>query len=153
MPERMRRRIEESQAYIERMSNAGPEERLAIMRERMAVRNQQAIENLKEQLGCSDAEWQVVRPRLEAVYNLVRPLPQAGGGVASSRSELDQRIQELYELTGDKGTDVEKIKAGLMAVRAARERANQKLAAARQSLRQLMTVRQEAVLVVNGLLD
>jgi hypothetical protein len=39
------------------------------------------------------------------------------------------------------------------AFRAAKEKANQQLAGARQSLRQLMSLRQEAVLVLNGLLD
>ncbi len=153
MTERMRQLMEETQAYTERMRDAGPEERRQIMRERMAARNQHAIANLKEQLGCSDTEWQVVKPRVEAVYNLVHPLPQVGGGADSSRSEVDHKMQELHEVLADKGADVERIRAGLTAVRAAKERANQRLAGARQSLRQLMTVRQEATLVVNGLLD
>jgi chromosome segregation ATPase len=153
IPEEMRRRLEESQAYMDRMRDAGPEERRALMRERMATRNQQAIANLKEPLGCSDAEWQVVKPRVEAVYNLVHPLPQAGGDAAASRSELDQKMQELREVLAEKDADVDRIKAKLTAARAAKEKADQKLAAARQTLRQLMTVRQEATLVVNGLLD
>jgi hypothetical protein len=38
-------------------------------------------------------------------------------------------------------------------LRAAKEKAVQELAKARQGLRQLMNLRQEAVLVLNGLLD
>lgn len=153
IPEEMRRRMEESQTYAERMRGAGPEQRRQIMRERMAARHQEAVENLKEQLGCSDAEWQLIKPRLEAVYNLVHPLPQMGTGAGAARSEVDQKLQELREALADKGADVERIQAALTAVRAAKERANQRLAAAQKSLRQLMTVRQEATLVLNGLLD
>ncbi|MBN1508226.1 MAG: hypothetical protein JW955_15360 [Sedimentisphaerales bacterium] len=153
VPERMRRRIEESEAYAERMRNAGPDERLQIMRQRVATRHQQAIEDLKEQLGISDKEWAVIKPRLEAVYNLVHPLPQVGGGAASSRSELELKKQELRELLNDNAAGVDQIKAKLTAVRAAKEKANQELATARQNLRQLMTIRQEALLVLDGLLD
>jgi len=45
------------------------------------------------------------------------------------------------------------INVKLTALRAAKEKARQELAAAQQSLRQLMTIRQEAVLVLNSLLD
>lgn len=152
IPETTRRRMEESQGFMERMSSAGPEERRRIMQERMAARQQRAIENLKEELGSSDAEWRVVKPRLETVYGLVHPVSQGGTGDASSRSELQQKMLELRELLDDKGADVDRVKAALAAVRAAKERANQKLAAAQQSLRQLMTVRQEATLVLSGLL-
>jgi len=47
----------------------------------------------------------------------------------------------------------DQIKAKLTALRAAQSGAAQELAKARQSLRQLLTLRQEAVLVLNGLLD
>ncbi len=153
LPSQMRQRMEESQAYAERMRDAGAEERVQMMRERMTARHQQAIEDLKEQLGISDKEWPVIKPRIEAVYNLVRPLPQSVGGNASTRSEVQQKMQELREVLGDKGADVDRIKTKLTAVRTAKEKANQKLAAAQKGLRQLMTIRQEATLVLNGLLD
>jgi hypothetical protein len=47
----------------------------------------------------------------------------------------------------------DQIKARLTALRAAKERAVQQLINARQGLRQLLTLRQEALLVLNGLLD
>jgi hypothetical protein len=103
-------------------------------------------------LGCSDAEWKVIGPRVEAVYNLVHPLPQGRDG-ASSGSDVNQRKQELREVLDDKWTAVDQIKATLTVLRAAEERANQKLAAAQKSLRELLTVRQEATLVLNSLLD
>jgi len=45
------------------------------------------------------------------------------------------------------------IKAKPGALRAAKEKARRALASARQNLRQVMIVRQEAVLVLNGLLE
>jgi uncharacterized protein YPO0396 len=48
---------------------------------------------------------------------------------------------------------VAQIKAKLTSLRAAKERAAQELSRARQNLRQIMSVRQEALLVLNGLLD
>jgi hypothetical protein len=45
------------------------------------------------------------------------------------------------------------IKAKLGALRVTKEKARGELASARRNLRQVMTVRQEAVLVLNGLLE
>jgi Spy/CpxP family protein refolding chaperone len=66
---------------------------------------------------------------------------------------VEQRTRELREVLADKEAKPEEIKAKLTAFRAAKEQARQELVKARQDLRQLMTLRQEAVLVVNGLLD
>ena len=48
---------------------------------------------------------------------------------------------------------MDQIKAKLTALRAAREQARRELATAQRSLRQLLTLRQEAHLVLRGLLD
>jgi hypothetical protein len=69
------------------------------------------------------------------------------------KTELEQRSRELRELLHDDAVGADQIKAKLTALRAAKERAVRELAGARQTLRQLMTLRQEAVLVLNGLLD
>jgi len=66
---------------------------------------------------------------------------------------VDQAKSELRELLGNKDAASEQIKAGLTALRLANEKARQELAKARQELRQLLTVRQEATLVLSGLLD
>lgn len=154
LPRQMQERIEQSRAFSERMRNAGSmEERMKIMAERQAQERARAIEDLKEQLGVSDREWVVIKPRVEAVYDLVRPPPQFGRGEARTPTPVEQRRNELRALLGRKEATPDEIRAGLAALRAAREKATQELARARQSLRQLMTVRQEAVLVVNGLLD
>jgi hypothetical protein len=61
--------------------------------------------------------------------------------------------QALRELLREEKAPPDQIKAGLTALRAARERTVQELVKTRQNLRQVMTLRQEALLVLNGLLD
>ena len=153
-PKQMQERMEQSKAFSERMRNADSmEERQQIMNEQMAWQRQRAFEDLKEQLGISDKEWPVVKPRLQTVYDLVHPRPPMMGRSEQPKSELEQRSRDLRELLRDDKADVDQIKAKLSAVRASKERTARELAGARQTLRQLMTLRQEAVLVLNGLLD
>lgn len=146
-------RMEQFKAYSERMRNASPEERMKLMMEQRVQERQRAIEDVKDRLGISDREWPVVKPRIEKVYNLVHPLPQMGPGDERPRSEVEQASRELREVLRDEAAAVDQVKAKLTALRAAKEKANQELATARQGLRQLMTVRQEAELVLSGLLD
>jgi hypothetical protein len=130
------------------------EERQQIMNEQMAWQRQRAVDDLKEQLGFSDKEWSVVKPRLQAVYDLVHPRPQmVMGRNEPPKTEVEQKSRELRELLNDDKAPVDQIKARLTALRAAKERTVQELARARQSLGQVMTLRQEALLVLNGLLD
>jgi hypothetical protein len=156
-PEARRRReedIEQSRAFSERMRNAaGMDERMQIMAERRAQQHQRALEGLKRELGISDAEWLVIRPRLETVYNLVHPQSQLRRPDAPPAGPADQKRRELRELLRDSKATTDQITAGLTALRAAREKARQELGIARQKLRQLLTLRQEAQLVLSGLLD
>ena len=152
-PQEIQERIEKSRAFSERMRNAGStEERQQIMSEQMAWQRQRAFEDLKEQLHIPDQEWPVVKPRLQTVYDLVHPASQMGRN-EQPKTELEQRSRELRELLRDDAAGADQIKAKLTAFRAAKEKTNQQLAGARQTLRQLMSLRQEAVLVLNGLLD
>jgi len=146
-------RIEEFKAYAERMRDASPEERMRLMQEQRVQQHQRAIEDLKEQLGVSDKEWAVIKPRVEKVYNLMHPLPQIRAGNERPRTEVEQRSGELRELLRKEEAAADQIKAKLTALRAAKQKAAQELATAKQDLRQLMTLRQEAELVLSGLLD
>jgi chromosome segregation ATPase len=149
-----RARMEQSRAFSERMRNAGSlEERMRIMEERLAADRRRAIEDLKEQLSISDQEWTVIRPRIEAVYNLQHPPMPGRPGSETRRTEVQQKIAELSELLRNKEAPVDEIRARLTGLRAAKEKARQELAAAQQNLRQILTLRQEALLVLNGLLD
>jgi len=146
-------RMEQFRAFSERMRNASPEERMRIMEERRVQEYQRAIEDFKDRLGVSDKEWPVVKPRIEKVYNLMHPQPQIRTGNERAKSEVEQRNSELRDLLREQGAATDQIKAGLMALRAAKEKAAQELVTAKQDLRQLMTLRQEAELVLSGLLD
>jgi predicted negative regulator of RcsB-dependent stress response len=66
---------------------------------------------------------------------------------------VEQRSSELRELLRKEGSEADQIKAKLTALRAAKGKEAQELATAKQSLRQLMSLRQEAELVLSGLLD
>jgi hypothetical protein len=82
----------------------------------------------------------------------MHPLPPTMAGTERPKTEVEQRSSELRDLLRDKAA-VDKIKASLAALRAAKEKAAKELVAAKQDLRQLMTLPQEAELVLSGLLD
>jgi flagellar motility protein MotE (MotC chaperone) len=154
LSKQMQERMEQSRAFSERMRNAAsPEERMKIIEERRLQDRRRAIEDLREQLGVPEGEWAVVKPRLEAVYSLRHSGARAGPGNESKRTEVEQKSSELRGLLRNEGAATDQIKAGLTALRAAKERARQELATAQQNLRQILTLRQEALLVLNGLLD
>lgn len=91
---------------------------------------------------------------VEAVYKLVHPQPQFGGpGNRGPVSPVDRSKGELRQMLASKDASADQIKAKLTALRAAQLGANQELTKARQNLRQILTLRQEATLVLNGLLD
>jgi hypothetical protein len=81
------------------------------------------------------------------------PIPAIVAGLA----ELAERARDLRILWEDKSAHPTDIRAKLAAFRAARAKADQLIAAelakAMTELRDLLTARQELVLVVNGLLD
>jgi hypothetical protein len=154
LPKEIQERMAKSREFSERMRNAATEEeRTQIMAERNAWEQTRAVEDIKGQLGVSDEEWKVIQPRVEAVYNLVHPKPQFGRPNVSQMSPVDQRKRELREILSNKDAAADQVKAKLTALRAAQLAAAQELTKARQDLRQIMTLRQEATLVLNGLLD
>ena len=151
-PPEAREMAEQSRALSERMRNArSSEEMRKIMEEQRALDRTRAIENLKGQLGVSEAEWTVVRPRLEAVYERVHTQPVRGN--VEPTTPVEQRTKELRELLRDEAAKPEKIRGRLLALRAEKEKARQDLAKVRRELQQVLTLRQEAVLVLAGLLE
>jgi len=149
---RMQERMEpEQRAFFEQMWNAGTtEERIKVSQDWQL---RQILERLNRELGVSQEEWSVIEPRLVTVYRLAHTQPSSGKGDTEGLASVTQRMNELRELLRNKEAKPEEIKAKLTALRVAKEKAVQELAKARQNLRQLMTLRQEAVLVLNGLLD
>jgi hypothetical protein len=137
---------------------------------------QRMMDRFKEQLGVNDEEWQVLQPKVERVLAAQRDT-RAGGGMGfggrggggpggfgggpggggrggdGPDTELGRASRELRTLIQSEGASAEDIASRLAAFRAARDKANAELAAARTELKELVTQRQEAVLVMAGLLE
>lgn len=76
------------------------------------------------------------------------------GEAEGSRTNPVQQASEALQQTLEKSDSTpEDIKAKLLGFRSAREKANQELSKAQQELREVLTVRQEARLVLIGLLN
>ena len=144
----------------------------ARMREMMSQR-------LRQQLGASETEWQVMGPRVMKVMELNRQSSGMGGmgrmfmrGRPGQRGGQDQgdrqrpqrpqgREQSAVEKAADQlqntleneSASPEEIKKQLTALRAEREKSKQELAKAQLELRQICTLRQEAELVLMGMLN
>lgn len=127
---------------------------------------QRMLENLKEQLGATDEEWRVLQPKIERVTNAQR---SARGGMAGAwggrgpggptgpdareaESEFAVAARELRTAIQNNAPEQE-INQRLQAYRDARKKAEAELQAAREDLRDVLTPRQEAVLVMAGMLE
>jgi len=141
---------------------------------------QRMTEQLKSTLKVSDEEWALVQPLIEKIFTKQREAggrfggfgfgPPPGGGQQPSngapqqsggsqggpppfaRNESPER-QALREALEKDSTSADELKAKLTAVREQRQKAAAELAAAREDLRKLLTVRQEATLVAVGILE
>jgi len=137
-----------------------PEQMLKMMNERQIAR-------IKESLQPTDQEWTSLEPKVTKVLTLSR---QTGGmgmfggmGMSSRRpgaqgpevplTPVGKVTDELRKVLENKEAKSEEIKAKLTVLREAREKAKKELAKAQQDLRQGLTARQEAQLVLMGLLD
>lgn len=132
------------------------------MRERMS-------QMLKERMNATDEEWEVISPRLEAVMEAQREarvggmmgfgrrggLGGRGGpqGADEDASELAKASRALGETLQDENASAEQIGERLETFRAAREEAEKQLQTARGELVELLTPRQEATLVMMGVLE
>ena len=130
-------------------------------------------ERYKGMLGATDAEWKVIEPKLTKVLTLSRQAGGMGGmrmpGMgrerapgepgtgpgegARAQTEMDKAVEALRTALDNKGSTPEIIKEKLAAMRAAREKVNQELTKAQQDLRQSLNLRQEAQLVLSGVLN
>lgn len=121
------------------------EERLRRMRE-------ESFERLQKVLNATDKEWQVIRPRLRTVFDLVSPEKTMGPNL-EPRTDVDVKKQALRKILQDEKAETQQIKDCLTALRAAQENARQERLRAQKSLREILSVRQEAELALQGLLD
>jgi hypothetical protein len=133
---------------------------------------QRMMQMMQEQLGASDEEWKVIQPRLSEVMTLQqsanvgrrgmrgmfgrRGRGNRGGEEQTAEASTDpvqKAAEELQQTLDKEAPSTTEIQNKLLALRGAREQAKQKLAAAQQKLRDVLSVKQEAQLVLMGMLD
>jgi len=136
-------------------------------------------ERLKETLNVGDEEWKAVEPKLMKVLRLSRQAGAGGMGMrgfgmlfrgqgpggerrgqrpdegegARAQTDVEKASEALQKTLDNKEAKPEEIKKNLTALREAREKAKQELAKAQQELCKELTARQEAQLVLMGLLN
>jgi hypothetical protein len=125
---------------------------------------------LKEQLGTTDDEWKVLQPKIEKVSAARRNTSgfggfgggrggpgggrgRDGGGNDADASPVQKAQRDLRTALENKDTPAEEIAKRLTALREAREKGRAELAAAQKELKEVLTQRQEAVLVTFGMLE
>lgn len=119
----------------------------------MAQIQERMLEGMKDRLGSSDDEWVVIKPMVSKVMEAqfaLRAFGGGGGGFGGFRGGSDNPEQQALRSAIDSGGDIE---AKLKAYRAAREAKEDALQKAREELRAVLTVKQEATLVITGMLD
>jgi Spy/CpxP family protein refolding chaperone len=134
---------------------------------------QRMNERLKASLKVTDEEWNVIQPLIEKVQTKQRDAMSGrfggrgpggpggdrggdrGGNTQGNRSDRPGAAESealRTALENDSSTP-EDLKAKLNAVREQRKKSAAELAAAREELRKVLTVRQEAALVSAGILE
>jgi peptidoglycan hydrolase CwlO-like protein len=126
---------------------------------------QRMMDNIKEQLGATDDEWQVLQPKIEKVMTSQRDVRagmgfrRAGGGGgggpfgATDDSPVAKATQDLRDTLDNKDSTPETITQKLSALRDARTKAQANLTSAQKDLKDVLTQRQEAALVMMGMLE
>lgn len=166
---RQRQRGDRQQAQGQRGGERGGE------RGGMENFRQRMNDRIKESLSVSDEEWSVLQPRIEKVQQLQMQTRAIGGmggfggrqggpggpggpgagpqNAAASQTPVAKASVELRTAVQDKAASADTIKTKLAALRAARAKAQEDLTKAQGELRELLDSRQEAQLVLTGLLD
>lgn len=132
-----------------------------------AQMQQRMMEGIRDQLNAPDDEWSVIEPKLAKVMAAQRETMSGrmgrggfgggrGGGGGNDQqptSAIGIASRDLRNCLQDENSKAEEIEAKLAAYRAAREKANADLKAAREELKSVLTQRQEAQLVLMGMLE
>jgi hypothetical protein len=119
------------------------------------------LERMKTQLAATDEEWAKIESPLKKVMKLSNEVnvrggmmgPRPGQPDGSEQSELQKATIALREVVQKADATPEDISAKLAAYRAANEAAKKELAAAQDELKKTVNPRQEAKLVLAGMLN
>jgi hypothetical protein len=132
-----------------------------------AQARERMLNGIKERLGATDEEWKVLQPKVEKVMTAQRDSRgdrgRSGrggdrGGSSNAQGQGEQSpvakaSADLRAALDDKSTSAEEITKRLTALREAREKSRADRVAAQKELKDVLSARQEAVLVTSGLLD
>jgi hypothetical protein len=133
-----------------------------------AAFREQIETRVKEELAASDDEWKIIQPKLEKVFDARRAGGGGffGGGFRGSsdrgssdrssdrpRSAVEEAQRDLEKTLENKSASADEIKSKIQALREARDKAKHELASAQKDLKDVLTQRQEAFLVMRGFLD
>ena len=151
-------------------------------RQRMEEVRKGMEDRIREQLGATEEEWKVLQPRMDKVQQLMRQSRGGFRGMLGmfgmsgmfgrggrggrggddrrtegqperEQSDVEMKTDALRSLLEDETSSAGSIKAALAALRKARQKSQDDLALARKELREVVTARQEAQLVLMTLLD
>lgn len=147
------------------------------MRQRMLERVKEALSAADKEM--TEEEWKILQPKIVKVQTLSGQTTGMGGMARMGRrrpgggerpaegaeptrkltdvekmaQDLQKSAQQLQAALDNKDAKLGEIKQKLTALRAAREKVKQESAKAQKALRDILTLRQEAQLVLMGLLD
>lgn len=122
------------------------------------------MNGIKEQMGATEDEWKVIQPKLEKVMTAQRESRFAGfgggrggrggeGNAEQPQSAVAKASAELRSTLANKEATADDILAKLKTLREAKEKAHADLVAAQKELKEVLSQRQEASLVLSGTLD
>jgi len=125
------------------------------------------MNNIKERLGASDDEWKVISPKVEKVMTAQRDARGGGGfgfggrggrrggggGDQQPTTETGKASADLQTALENKDTPADEIAKKLAAYREARDKGRAALQASQKELKEILTQRQEAVMVNMGMLE
>jgi hypothetical protein len=118
---------------------------------------ERTIDGFQVRLEIEDAEWKVMRPLLKDVVTKQWATRSSGfgrggrgGGFGGAQMPEVEALRDTVEKKNAPAAD---IKAKMAALRAARKKQADELKAARNKLRGVLTLKQEASLVLGGTLD
>jgi predicted negative regulator of RcsB-dependent stress response len=124
-----------------------------------ASRAARQMARIQAALGASEAEWKVLEPKIQLVMTRSREAQigrgmygRPGAAPATAETPLAKAAADLQKALDNPQATSEQITERLAAVRAAQKTADAALAAARESLRSSANTRQEAHLVLLGIL-
>ena len=137
-----------------------------------AQMQQRMMDAFKERMGATDEEWGVIQPKLAKVLEAQRDARGGGmggmmggrgnrGGDRGNRGGEDAQDQsptakaasDLRTTLENEKSSPDEIKAKLKTVRDTRAAAQKDLKAAQEDLKGVLTERQEAMLVLVGMMD